>query len=116
MSATIGCAIAVHKALGPGFLESIYKRALRLELHANGLSHDHEVAVVVRYRGVELHGQRVDLIVESLIVVEVKAVARLTDVHRAQLISYLRTTGLHGGLLLNFHVPVLPQGMQRIVL
>lgn len=116
MSRTIGCAIAVHKALGPGFPESIYQRALRLELEARGLSYEYEKPVLVRYRGIDLHGQRVDLLVENQIVVEVKAVARLDDVHRAQLMSYLRTTGLRGGLLLNFHVPVLPKGMQRIVL
>ena len=116
MSATIGCAIAVHKALGPGFLESIYQKAMRVELEARGLSYECEKTVVVRYRGVELHGERVDLIIENRIIVEIKAVIRLDDVHRAQLVSYLRTTGLRGGLLMNFRVPVLPRGLQRIVL
>jgi GxxExxY protein len=70
----------------------------------------------VKYRHIEISGQRVDLIVEGLIVVELKSVVRLDEVHRAQLISYLRTTGLRGGLLINFRVPVLYRGLKRIVL
>ena len=69
-----------------------------------------------QYRDVDLHGQRVDLIVDGLVVVELKCVVRLNDVHRAQLLSYLRATGLRGGLLINFHVPVLRSGLKRIVL
>lgn len=116
MSETIGCAIAVHKALGPGFLESIYKKAMLVELAANGISYESEKAVTVRYRDVLIQGQRVDLIVRGLIVVELKAVARFDDVHRSQVISYLKTTGLRGGLLINFRVPVLKAGLHRIVL
>ena len=115
MTETIGCAIAVHKALGPGFLESIYKKAMRVELGVRGLSHDCERSISVRYRDVDLDGQRVDLVVEGQVVVELKAVIRLEQVHRAQVISYLRTMGLRGGLLINFRVPILPQGLQRIV-
>lgn len=116
MSETIGCAIRVHRELGPGFLESIYRKAMFLELEAAGLSYESERPVYVRYRDVEITGQRVDLIVEGLVVVELKSVIRLDDVHRAQLISYLRTTGLRGGLLINFRVPVLQQGLKRVVL
>jgi GxxExxY protein len=72
--------------------------------------------VRVTYRDIEIPGQRVDLIVEGLIVVELKSVVRIDDVHRAQLISYLRTTGLRGGLLINFRVPMLKQGLKRVVL
>jgi GxxExxY protein len=115
MTETIGCAIAVHRELGPGFLESIYKRAMYIELASRGLSFQCERAVSVNYRGVEITGQRVDLIVEQEIVVELKAVKHLDDVHRAQVVSYLKTK-LRGGLLINFRVPVLKQGLQRIVL
>jgi len=91
MHRTIGCAISVHRALGPGFLESIYRQAMYLELDAWGLAFERERPVRVAYRGVEIPGQRVALIIEGLIVVELKSVASLADVHRAQLISYLRT-------------------------
>jgi len=116
MHEAIGCAIAVHRELGPGFLESIYRKAMYLELEARGLTFERERPVRVVYRGVEIPGQRVDLIIEGLIVVELKSVAQLAGVHRAQLISYLRTTGLRGGLLINFDVRVLKDGIQRIVL
>jgi GxxExxY protein len=116
MSQTIGCAIAVHKALGPGFLESIYKKAMLIELDANGISYESEKAVTVRYRDVLIQGQRVDLIVSGVIVVELKAVKHFDDVHRSQVISYLKATGLRGGLLINFRVPVLKAGLHRIVL
>ena len=115
MSAVIGCAIEVHRALGPGFLESIYQEAMHVELAATGLSYDSQRPVRVKYRDVEIRGQRVDLIVEKLVVVELKSVVRLDEIHRAQLISYLRTTGLRGGLLINFRVPVLRSGLKRVV-
>ena len=116
MHRTIGCALAVHRALGPGFLESIYREALCLEMDASDLSFEREMPVRVTYRGTEIPGQRIDLIVEGLIVVELKAVATLADVHRAQLVSYLRTTGLRGGLLINFGARVLKDGLKRVVL
>jgi GxxExxY protein len=116
MSAAIGCAIRVHRELGPGFLESIYKKAMKVEFEATGLFYESERAVSVIYRGVELSGQRIDLIVERLIVVELKSVARLEDIHRAQWISYLRATRLRGGLLINFRVPILRAGLKRVVL
>ena len=112
----IGCAIAVHRVLGPGFLESIYRAALCLELDAQRIGFEQERPVRVAYRGVEIPGQRIDLIVEGLIVVELKAVVQLADVHRAQLVSYLRTTGLRGGLLINFGARFLKDGLKRVVL
>ena len=115
MSQTIGAAIAIHRALGPGFVESIYHKAMCIELESRNLAYQKERSIRVCYRGVEIPGQRVDLIVEGLIVVELKAVARLDEIHRAQLISYLKTTGLRGGLLINFRVPVLKDGLRRIV-
>jgi GxxExxY protein len=116
MRRTIGCAIAVHRALGPGFLESIYRKAMCIELENQKLAYERERSIRVNYRGVDIPGQRVDLIIEGLIVVELKSVVRLDEVHRAQVISYLRTTGLKGGLLVNFRVRLLKDGLQRIVL
>jgi GxxExxY protein len=116
MRETIGCAIAVHRTLGPGFLESIYRKAMCVELELRNLAYEQEFPVRVKYRDVEITGQRIDLIIEGLIIVELNAVTRLDEVHRAQLISYLRTTGLRGGLLVNFRVPVLRSGLRRIVL
>jgi GxxExxY protein len=115
MSKAIGCAIAVHKELGPGFIESIYRKAMCIELESRNLAYEEERPIRVFYRGVDIPGQRVDLIVEGLIVVELKAVASLDQVHRAQLISYLKTTGLRGGLLINFRVPLLKDGIRRVV-
>jgi len=116
MTHTIGCAISVHRALGPGFLESIYRKAMCVELEARGLAYEVERPVCVAYRGVDIPGQRIDLIVGGLIVVELKTVARFDRVHVAQLISYLKTTGLRGGLLINFRVPLLVKGLKRVVL
>ena len=116
MSKTIGCAIRVHRELGPGFLEAVYHKAMYAELKASGVSFESELPVLVKYRDVEISGQRVDLIIERLIVVELKTVQKLDEIHRAQLISYLRTTGLRGGLLINFRVPIVQQGLKRVVL
>jgi GxxExxY protein len=116
MHQTIGCAIAVHRVLGPGFLESIYRKAMYLELDARGLAYERERPIRVAYRRVDIPGQRVDLIIEGLIVVELKSVVHLASVHRAQLVSYLRTTGLRGGLLINFGERVLKDGLKRVVL
>lgn len=116
MSRTIGAAIAVHRELGPGFLESIYQKALRLEFESRNVAYEAERAVRVNYRGTDIPGQRVDLIVEGLVVVELKSVKQLDDIHRAQLISYLKTTGLRAGLLINFRVAKLVQGIKRVVL
>ena len=116
MHGTIGCAIAVHRTLGPGFLEGIYRKAMCVELERRKLAYECERSVEVVYRDIPIAGQRIDLIVERLIVVELKAVAGLEEIHRAQVISYLRTLGLRGGLLINFRVRVLKDGLRRIVL
>jgi GxxExxY protein len=116
MRRTIGCAIAVHRVLGPGCLESIYRKAMCVELQRRNLAYELERPIRVNYRDVEIPGQRVDLIIEGQIVVELKSIVRLDDVHRAQVISNLRTTGLKGGLLVNFRVRLLKDGLQRIVL
>ena len=115
MTRTIGCGIAVHNDLGPGYFESIFRKAMCIELEARNMAYEVERPVRVTYRGVEIPGQRIDLIVEGLIIVELKAVDRLLPVHTAQVVSYLKTTGLRGGLLMNFNVQWLKQGLRRVV-
>jgi GxxExxY protein len=115
MFRVIGAAIEVHRHLGPGYLESIYHRALCVELRLRGISFDVERRIDVVYKGELLHGQKLDLIVESLVVVEVKAVSQLEEIHGSQVVSYLRATGLRAGLLINFNSVVLKAGIRRIV-
>ena len=112
----IGCCIQVHRELGPGLLERIYVRAICLELLANELPFEVEKGVPVTYRGVVLCQQRLDLVVAGKVLLEVKAVERLAPVHQAQVLSYLRVSGLRVGLLMNFNFTVLPDGLRRIVL
>lgn len=112
----IGCGIAVHRALGPGLLERIYIRAISIELQAAGISHEIERSFPVYYRGLLLSEQRVDLVVAGRVVLEIKAVDRLAPVHHAQVMSYLRMSKLKVGLLMNFNVAVLPDGLHRIVM
>ena len=113
----IGAAIEVHRALGPGLLESAYEECLCHELHVKGISFKRQVALPIQYKSVRLDcGYRADLIVENKVVVELKAIGQLTDLHEAQLLTYLRISGLKVGLLFNFDVEVLTQGMIRLVL
>ncbi len=102
----IGCIVTVHKTLGPGFLESIYRRALAIELREAGLAVATEHDVVVLYDGQEVGRHRLDLVVEGEIAVELKAIEQLSKAHYAQLRSYLKATGLHLGLLVNFAGPI----------
>ncbi|MBK8205770.1 MAG: GxxExxY protein [Planctomycetes bacterium] len=112
----IGAAKEVHRALGPGLLESAYLACLVFELTQSGLNCRSEISIPVRYKDVRLDcGYRADLIVEDLVIVELKAVERLLPVHDAQLITYLKITGLPLGLLLNFNVPLLKDGIRRLV-
>ena len=111
----IGAAIEVHKVLGPGFLESIYSKAMEYELRASGLAVARGKEILVRYKDIEIPGQRLDLLVEGRIIVELKAVESPAPIHEAQLISYLKATRLRLGLLINFHVPLLRDGIRRIV-
>jgi GxxExxY protein len=113
---TIGCCVAVHKELGPGLLETVYARAVRIELGLAGIQFESERIVPVSYRGVYLCNQRLDLIVQEQIIVELKSVERLNPVHRAQVVSYLRTTGLRIGLLVNFNVSAIQEGLRRVIL
>jgi GxxExxY protein len=113
---TIGCCITVHRVLGPGLLETIYSRAVAIELSLNGLGFEIEKECPVTYRGQLLCRHKLDLVVESQIVLEIKGVERLNPVHHAQILSYLRVSRLPVGLLMNFNVPVLQDGLKRIVL
>lgn len=116
MTRVVDCAMAVHRQLGPGFLESIYQQAMTIELLTAGVAYDAQKRINVIYKGVVIPGQRVDLVVADAVVVELKAVDRFDEIHRAQVISYLKTMGLRAGLLMNFRVPLLHQGIKRIVL
>ena len=116
MNRVIGAGIEVHRQLGPGFLESVYHDAMCIELGERSLRFDVERRVLVEYKGRSLAYHKLDLIVESCVVVEVKAVSQLEEIHGAQLVAYLRSTGLRAGLLMNFNKPVLKAGLRRIVL
>ncbi len=112
----IGGAIQVHQGLGPGLLESAYEACLAYELAQRGLHVVRQKPVPLTYRQVEIEcGYRLDLCVEDCVIVEVKAVERLEPIHKAQLLSYLRLSGLSLGLLINFNVQVLKDGIQRLV-
>jgi len=113
---TIGCCITAHRELGPGLLESIYVRAICLEFAAEGIRFEREKLIPVVYRHQSLCSQRVDLVVENQLVLEVKAVDRFHPVHEAQVLSYLRLTKFRIGLLINFNVAVLKDGVKRVVL
>jgi GxxExxY protein len=112
----IGAAIAVHRELGPGLLESAYEACLEYELLDRGIAVERQVPQSVIYRGVKLDcGYRLDLLVENLVIVELKTVEQLTPIHEAQLLTYLKLRRLWLGLLINFNVPVLKQGIKRLV-
>jgi GxxExxY protein len=112
----IGSAIAVHKALGPGLLESAYEACLAFELKHMGLRVEREKPLPVTYREVKLDcAYRLDLLVEDAVIVEIKVVDQLAPIHTAQLLSYLKLSGCKVGLLINFHVQKLTDGIRRIV-
>lgn len=112
----LGCAIEVHRALGPGLLESVYQKALAIELVDAGLQVEQEVPVLVRYKGRQLEeGFRADLIVENVVILELKAVETVKEVHKKQLQTYLKLTGLRLGYLLNFNAPAMRRGIIRCV-
>lgn len=115
VSAALDCGFTVHRELGPGFREIIYERAYRLELDSRGLRFESEKPILVRYREWTIPGQKVDLIIERLVLIEIKTVPKLRPVHRAQLLSYLKTLDLRVGLLMNFRAPLLKQGLQRVI-
>ncbi len=112
----IGAAIEVHRELGPGFLESTYQKAMAVELTHRGIPHSCEHLVTLMYRGHQVGEGRLDILVNELIVVELKAVDKLAPIHHAQVISYLKATHLPLGLLINFNAETLKDGLKRIVL
>jgi len=113
---TIGCCITVHRTLGPGLLETIYSRAIALELAAAGIAFEREKAYSVAYRGQPLYEQRLDFVVGDAIVLEIKAVEHLAPIHEVQLVNYMRISRLRAGLLMNFNEVVLKDGLRRKVL
>lgn len=112
----IGCSIEVHKALGPGLLESAYEECLCYELDQLGYSFCRQVPLHVVYKGIKLDcGYRMDIVVYDLIIIELKTVEKLLPIHDAQLLTYLKLYNRSLGLLINFNVPVLKDGIKRIV-
>lgn len=115
--AVIGAAIEVHRALGPGLLESTYETCLCYELGQRQIVFQRQLELPVHYKGIQLDcGYRMDILVESQLILELKAAEQLLPVHEAQLLTYLKLTGLHTGLLLNFNVSTLKNGIRRIKL
>jgi len=113
----IGALIEVHKHLGPGLLESAYQKCFCRELTLRGIPYECERNIPINYKGVELDcGYRLDVLVDGRVLVEIKSVEAIAPVHRAQLLTYLRLLGVKVGLLVNFNVPVLKEGIQRLVL
>jgi GxxExxY protein len=115
--AVIGAAIEVHRTLGPGLLESAYEECLCRELSLKKVEFERQRQLPVEYKGIRLDcGYRLDLLVADQVVVEIKAVESLLPIHKAQLLTYLKLGGWQVGLLMNFNVPVLKQGIKRVVL
>ena len=115
-SKIIGAAIEVHKALGPGLLESAYEECLSYELGLRGLLCERQKALPLKYKGQMLDcGYRLDLVVENAIILELKSCEAIEAIHKAQLLTYLRLSGLHLGLILNFNVTVMRDGIVRVV-
>ena len=112
----IGCALQVHSALGPGLLEATYERCLALEMQAQGIPFEEQKNLPISYRDVQIeNAYRIDFVVAGQLVVEIKAVAELLDVHQAQVLTYMRFSGIQVGLLLNFNVAQLKRGIRRFV-
>ncbi len=113
----IKAAVAVHRALGPGLLESAYQACLAREFSLQGIGFEQEKALPIEYKGVWLDcGYRLDFLVGGKVVVELKAVDEIHPIHEAQLLTYLKLTGCKVGLLINFNVPLLKRGIKRMVL
>ncbi len=112
----VDCAYHIHRELGPGLLESVYEKVLMYELEKRGLNIDNQVAIPVRYYEISLElGFRADLIIENKIIIELKSVEEILPVHKKQLLTYLKLTGLKLGLLINFNSNLIKDGITRIV-
>jgi len=114
--AVIGAALEVHRVLGPGYVESVYEKALKIELEMRSIPFSPQQVVTVEYKGQQIGEGRLDLLVDNSLVVELKAVEALLPVHSMQLHSYLKATGHKLGLLINFNVPLLRDGTKRVIL
>jgi len=113
----IGCALEVHKQLGPGLLESAYERCLSFELLCAGIYHEAQKELPIDYKGTKLDcGYRLDLLVDGTLIVELKAVDKLLPIHEAQILTYMKLAGVKTGLLMNFNVTRLKDGTKRFVL
>ena len=111
----IGAAIEVHKALGPGLLESAYEECLCHELKLRGIEFERQVDLPIEYKGTKLDcAYRMDIVADDQLIVELKSCESLQPIHQAQLLTYLKLTGLKMGLLINFNVPILRQGIKRL--
>ena len=113
----IGCAVEVHKSLGPGLLESEYEKCLAVELVENDIKHETEKEINVEYKGKELDcGFRADFVIEDELIVELKAADKILPIHEAQLLTYMKLANIKTGLLINFNVMLLKDGIKRFVL
>jgi GxxExxY protein len=112
----IGCAQTTHRILGPGFAERIYQRAMCLELGAQGLPFESEKRIQVTYNGQRVGIHRLDLVIAGVVVVELKVIPRILEVHRRQVLSYLKTAGLRLGYVMNFNSETMTAGTKRIAL
>ena len=113
---TIGAAIEVHRTMGPGLLESVYEECMALELYRRQISYERQIAVPLAYRGKRLGADlRLDLLVEGQVIVELKAIETILPIHSAQLLTYLRLSQRRFGLLINFNVPILKDGIKRMI-
>ena len=113
----IGCAIEVHNILGPGLLESAYEECLSFELEKNGLSYKRQWPTPVVYKDIRIdYGYRIDILVEDMVVVELKVVDEINPVHEAQILTYLKFSGMKVGLLINFNVTSIKNGVRRFIM
>jgi GxxExxY protein len=112
---TFDAAMAVHRALGPGFLESVYEEALCVELYRRSVPFERQVLFTVQYEGCAVGEGRFDVLIDGSLIVELKAVERLASIHVAQVVSYLRASNRHLGLLINFNVELLRDGIRRVI-
>ena len=112
----IGLAIEVHRTLGPGYIESIYEKAMCYELDKAGISHLNQIEILVPYKDINLPGQRLDLLIEKQLIVDLKTVDQIIPIHEAQIISYMKSQKIRAGLIINFKVRELRLGIRRFVI
>ena len=113
----IGCAVEVQKNLGQGLLESAYEKCLSYELTANGLKHEVQKELPIKYKSVKLDaGYRIDIIVENSVIIELKSVEKIQPIHQAQILTYMKLSGVKIGLLINFNVTRVTDGIKRFIL